>query len=227
MTIIKQLVHTTNNLWLWCGLSPETIQRTYQCSHKIIHGIWTASVDQLCKYIEARNTDPDIKIILVDTLLYIVGERNDLPQSSNLTLHSKIICIGWTYIHLGFIPKSLACTQQTYFTHIGSRKTGLKWASQLITKIWKLVYSQWLHHSKLKHAGKALDDHTKYLVIDAKITGKHKQVQDTLPYCYNSYFRTPISTISDTSIRTRKLVPPYQDHSIYYKHIWPHNIFRI
>ena len=59
--------------------------------------------------------------------------------------------------------------------------TGTKWANQLITQIWKLVYGQWLHHSKLNHAGEVLDDHTKELILDAKITYKHKQGQYMLP----------------------------------------------
>ena len=51
---------------------------------------------------------------------------------------------------------------------------GLKLASQLITQIWKLIYRQWLHHSKLNHTGEALDNHTKELILNAKILDEHK-----------------------------------------------------
>ena len=61
---------------------------------------------------------------------------------------------------------------------------GLKWASQLITQIWKLIYSQWIRHSKLKHTGGALGDNTKELILDAKSTDEHGKVQDTLTYHY-------------------------------------------
>ena len=58
---------------------------------------------------------------------------------------------------------------------------GLKWDSQLITKIWKLIYGQWIHCSKLKQPGEALNDNTKELILDTKITDEHGRGQDTLP----------------------------------------------
>ena len=46
----------------------------------------------------ARNTDPDIMILLVEALLYIRGERNDLPQCLNINLHLDILRISWPSI---------------------------------------------------------------------------------------------------------------------------------
>ena len=40
-----------------------------------------------------------------------------------------------------------------------------------------------IQHSKLKHSGEAMDDNNKELILHAKITDKHDQGQDTLPYC--------------------------------------------
>ena len=77
-----------------------------------------ALVDALHKWIEDWNTDPDITILLADALLYIVGEKNDLFQCPNLTLHSDILRIGWPSILLSIIYTSLTRTQQTYFKHI-------------------------------------------------------------------------------------------------------------
>ena len=87
----------------------------------------------------------------------------------------------------------------------------LKWASQLTTQIWKLIYGQWLHLSKLKHTGEALDDNTKELILEAEITDEHGRSQDTPPYRYNPYFKTPLSTVLDTLIMAQKLVLPHQD----------------
>ena len=203
MTILQQLGHATTNLFPCYGLDPETIQHMYQCTHGGRRGRWTALLDTLQKQLEARNTDPDIAIILVNTLLYIAGERNDLPQYPNLTLHSEIFRIGWPLIVLGFIPTSLARTEQTYFTHTESKKRGLKWASQIITQIWKLICLQWLHYSQLKQAGEVQDDHTKELILSAKIIDKHKRGQYMLPYHYNPYFSTPLYTILYTLIKAR------------------------
>ena len=94
----------------------------YQCTHKVSRGRWTALVDAFQKWLEKRKTVLNISTFFLNVLLYLVGEVNDLPQFPNLTIHSDILHIGWPSIILGFITKSLACTQQTYFTHIGSKK---------------------------------------------------------------------------------------------------------
>ena len=181
MTILQQWGYASTNLYQRCGTVLETMHHMYQCIHEGSRGRWTASVEVLRKWLETRNIDPKISALFVDALLYIAGEVNFLPQCPKLALHSEILRIGWPSIILGLIPKSFACTQQNYFTHTGSKKTVLKWASQLITKIWKLVYRQWLHCSKFKHAGEVLDDNTKEIIHIAKITYEHGQVQDTLP----------------------------------------------
>ena len=66
-----------------------------------------------------------------------------------------------------YIPHTY--TTNVFHSH-WKQKTGLKCSSQLITQLWKLVYGQWLHRSKLNHAGELLDNHTKVLILKAEIT---------------------------------------------------------
>ena len=94
MTILQRKGYATTNLRPRCGLDPDTILHMYQFTHKGSRGRWTASVEALRKCLEDRNMDPDIAIILSDTLLYIAGEINDLPQCPNITLHSDILPIS-------------------------------------------------------------------------------------------------------------------------------------
>ena len=204
MKILQRRGYATTNLCPLCGVALETIQHLYQCTHEESCGRQTVSVYALQKWLESWNTYPYIAIILSNTLLYITGEKNDFPQCQNLNLHSDILRIGWPYIIIGIITTSITRTKKMYFTHIGSKRTGLKWSSQLITQIWKLIHRQCLHHSKLKHVGEALDNPANDLILDSKIKDKHEQVQDTLPNRYNPYFGTPLSMILDTSINARK-----------------------
>ena len=125
MTIKQLRGHATTNLCPRCGVTTNTIEHMFQCTHTGSYGRWTVSVDALRKWLEDRNTDPYIVILLANALLYIAGEINDLPQFPNLALHSDILGIGWSFIILGIIPTSLAHTKQTYFTHIRSKKKGI------------------------------------------------------------------------------------------------------
>ena len=47
--------------------------------------------------------------------------------------------------------------------------TVLKWSSQIIAQIWKLIYFQWIHCSIFKHAVESLDDNTNELIINTEI----------------------------------------------------------
>ena len=60
------------------------------------------------------------------------------------------------------------------------------------------MYRQYLHHSKINHAGEALDDQAKEFILDTKITDEHKICQDALNDLYNPYFVTPLYIIVDT-----------------------------
>ena len=133
-------------------------------------------------WIEKRNIDLDISTFFVNALPYIAGEVNDLTQCQNLTIQSDILRIGWMSIILGFVTKSLTRIQKMYFTHIGSRKLGHKWSIQLITQIWKLIYGQWRHYSKLNHTGEDQGDNIKELILSFKITDGHGRGRDTLTY---------------------------------------------
>ena len=123
-----------------------------------------------------QNMDPNITNIFADALLYILVQENDLPKCPNVDLHSDILCIRSPSIILCYITKPLTPAQQTYFTHVGSKRMGLKWSIKLITKIWKLIYGQWLHQSKLKQAGEELEENTTEIILHAKITDGHGQV---------------------------------------------------
>ena len=91
MTFIQRQGHATTNLFPRYDITLVIIQHLYQCTHKGIRDRWTNSVDTLRKWLEAQNTDPYIAVLLDKSLLYIVGERNDLTQWPSLTVHSDIL----------------------------------------------------------------------------------------------------------------------------------------
>ena len=64
MTILQQQGHASSNICPLCGMIPETIQHMHQCTHEGSCVGRTASVDAFQKWLETRNTDPDIMIFL-------------------------------------------------------------------------------------------------------------------------------------------------------------------
>ena len=109
-------------------------------------------------------------------------------------------------------------TTNVFYSH-RKQKNGLKLASQLITQIWRLIYGQWLHHSKLKHEVEELRYHAKELILDADITDKHGRRNYKLTERYNIYFgNPPLCHIIHLNQVTEKLVLHNQDVSIDDKH---------
>ena len=80
--------------------------------------------------------------------------------------HPLYQLVVYNFRYHSYIP----CTYTTKIFHSRRKqKMVLKWASQLITQIWRLVYEQWLHSSKLKHARESLDGHAKEIILDDDI----------------------------------------------------------
>ena len=129
----------------------------------------------------------------------MISAMSKLNPTFRYPLHWLVI---YNFRYTSYIP--IIYTTNVFNSH-RKQKTGLKWASQLITQIWKLIYGQWTHCSKLKYRGEALDNHLKELILNAKITDEQKRGHDTLPCRYNPYFITPLSTILDTSIISGKI----------------------
>ena len=78
-------------------------------------------------------------------------------------IHSSHRLAIYNFRYHSYIPRMY--TTNLFHSH-WKQKTGLKWASQLITQIWKLVYGKWLHRNKINHTGEALYDQTKEIILD-------------------------------------------------------------
>ena len=72
--------------------------------------------------------------------------------------HPSHRLVVYNFRYHSHIPRTY--TTNVFHSH-RKGKTGLKWAGQLITQICRLIYVQWIHRSKLNHAGEALYDHAK------------------------------------------------------------------
>jgi hypothetical protein len=58
---------------------------------------------------------------------------------------------GWQSFLEGTPAKGWCDAQQAYLASIGSRKTGLRWLTALIIKLWDVAWDQWQHRNGILH----------------------------------------------------------------------------
>jgi hypothetical protein len=59
--------------------------------------------------------------------------------------------IGWDRFMFGNISVLWQEIQAQYFQEIGKQKSGLRWTSALIQKIWQVAWDQWEHRNAILH----------------------------------------------------------------------------
>ena len=60
--------------------------------------------------------------------------------------------IGWKAFLEGFLAVNWANQQQSYYSTLGSRRTGQRWAIGLSKKIWNLIHTLWNKRNLILHA---------------------------------------------------------------------------
>ena len=60
--------------------------------------------------------------------------------------------IGWQAFFEGYLACDWAATQQTYYDWVGSRRTGRRWATEIIKKLWNIAWDLWEHRNGYVHS---------------------------------------------------------------------------
>ena len=74
----------------------------------------------------------------------------------------------------------------------------------IIRKLWKLMWGQWTHISRIKHYGGSLGDITKATFLDAEPTAEHRRVIEQLTLRYKAYFESNLDSLLEISLICRE-----------------------
>jgi len=59
--------------------------------------------------------------------------------------------IGWHRFYAGWLSSQREIVQQNYYSVTRSNKTGKRWVSALIQKLWDTAWDLWEHHNGVLH----------------------------------------------------------------------------
>ena len=112
--------------------------------------------------------------------------------------------LGWESLLLGLIVSPIVVTQQKYYTDLGVRKLGTRWACNLIQKLWHIVHHIWLHRNSILHNTSSIDRLNGMHILDSAISQEYLTDFHTLPPVYHPYFQITCSSLLSKSATYKK-----------------------
>jgi hypothetical protein len=111
--------------------------------------IWTTSLQELDYLMHKLDTDPTLIHIIVE---YLKGWRTNegisyVPPREFQELVQQQQLVGWGRFFEGWLVKLWAIKQHNYYKTRRSNRSGRRWASAIILKLWNTAWDVWEHRN--------------------------------------------------------------------------------
>lgn len=164
----------------------EDAEHVWKCRGSNSDHIWKNSIENLRLWMSQNDTDPDIAELLVDMLNSWREDTNtnNTPAYGLSLLQSRQQEIGYSAIIEGRLSYEWEACQQAYLTFIRSRRTGRRWVTLIIQRLWDIAWDLWEHRNGILHLTN--NNHASVLedrYLDQRITS-----------AYNKLLRLALST---------------------------------
>ena len=181
-----------------CQEEDEHLVHVLTCPHRDSLTLRTTLVDALKAWLIKEHTHPDVTAFLLQGLTSWFNDPygneillNCADPTSQSTLLEQLE-LGWFATLSGFLHPNLIELQHRYYLIIRRRKTGRKWASNLIKQFWNIIHSLWVNRCSVLHNSDAIHRlHGLPLLRDA-IEAEYNRGIGDMPHSYRSYFYTPL-----------------------------------
>jgi hypothetical protein len=124
-----------------CGEHESKIH-VYRCQQAEAVALWVNEITNLHSWLTIQDIERSICDTICDSLLEWQG--SGAVESTTLSDSTQSI-LGWNLLIVGGLVKHRCVEQQKYYSSHGSRKSGLKWATSVIRKIWLIAWEMWSH----------------------------------------------------------------------------------
>ena len=94
--------------------------------------------------------------------------------------------------------------QHSYYVSIGKRKTGARWVSELIKKLWLISWDQWADRNMSLHDTPLAEDLTGALSLNRSIRNEWEKGTTNMPRRVKRKFRKNVENILAKSLKTRQ-----------------------
>ena len=138
-----------------CGHESEDTVHVLKCQDPRAQEVWKKAIDDFNTWMRNQSTHPAIRAAITSHLLAWQGDQPN-PQSRSRDTHlvqviAKQSEVGWQAFVEGCPVQGWQDIQQQYFIFIKSRKTGRRWLSSVIRKLWQVAWDMWEHRNSILH----------------------------------------------------------------------------
>jgi len=139
-----------------CKLPNEDTTHVWKCQDPRAKEQWASSIEKLAMWMKDQKTHPGITLTVVEYLTAWQESREAIPVMAHQFFDVHIATqnqndIGWRAFFEGCPAKGWEEAQQEYYLWIQSKRTGLRWLSALIRKLWDLAWDMWDHRNQILH----------------------------------------------------------------------------
>ena len=177
-----------------CGEPEETVRHCLRCQDARSKKRWERSIRSLGTWLDSVHTNPLLTSTILEFLRkwHIRQVLDHIPPRFE-ELFEEQYTIGWQSFLFGFISSQWQLIQQRHYAMIGSRRTGLRWASLLIQKLWEVSWDQWNHRNGILHGrGNRLDEYEHMDEVDQEIRVEFARGRpNPCPRHYRQHFDAP------------------------------------
>jgi len=138
-----------------CGAPVEDDTHILKCPQAAATDLWDKSLKDLREWLKKKGTEPQIREVILDSLsAWRDGREPTAFRDETCEIHRLYTMqdeIGWKAAINGCWAKGWKEAQELYYQSRGSEKTGRRWLSALITKLWQVAWDQWQHRNGILH----------------------------------------------------------------------------
>ena len=192
-----------------CGAPNEDTTHILQCPHPTAKQQWENSLNSLNNWLNRSSTHPDIAHIIIENLRAWQSHRpsvlynGSLPHLSDAQQSQS--SIGWETVLRGFISTKWSATQNLHFQHLQSKKTGKRWVTELIKKLWQVSWDMWrFRNGILHHQSNATPTNFTFL-LTSSILSEINHGHRLLPISCSYLFAKPAAELLRSTVNSKKL----------------------
>lgn len=188
--------------------APEDARHVWKCPDHQAQAIRTKGISNISNWMETAQTDPQIQSAIVTHLTQYLNSQPPTPFSSpSPTVQAAIHIqndIGWENLFEGCIAKEWEHTQIVYYEWCRSKKSGRRWTTALIQKLWDIAWDLWEYRNGIVHSKENAEILHNMAETDGSIRTQYHRGPHGLAQCDHSLFCKPLDDILSASIPYRQ-----------------------
>ena len=183
-----------------CG-QPEDTRHVLSCQDPRALLFWNDRYEKLSTWMRSSQTHPEIQhsfLLLLNCWRHNTPCNLSFPQTIRRAVSAQRR-IGIQGLSEGLLSTDWAVLQQEYYQSIGSRRSGHRWASLLISELWVMGMKVWDFRNDVMHSPESVQSKAEAAKTDRAVRMEFEAGSSTLPASTQHLFSMSLTTLLSQS----------------------------